>query len=159
MKTINKVRQLLISQMEPAERFNKAATAILKVLEENEGKLLTKRIEAKLQEATNIPNLRIQRRYGMTQIVWESTAGMLLDHSEKNVYIDLVKFKRYNAAYFEAREVRNKTREEILQTDLPERIDAAIEEYLIAKEKLSKLFDQVSGVLYSFDFKDMGVDI
>jgi hypothetical protein len=113
MVTAQMLVDLVKSRMEPTE----PADTILKILTENNGKRLDKRIVDKLQLATG-QKIRDRRQYGMTSLTYggyDETGGrqggcLYLAHQEKNVVIDVEYVKEHNPAYFKARDERNADR-------------------------------------------------
>lgn len=149
--TYQNIRQKLMAEMEPAE----PAETLMRVLVENEGKRLDKRIEKKLQDAIGDPYLRISKECGMTSILtteYRNTHGnkgvrLYVSHSLSCDPIDSADIRKRNTCYFSAREERNKAREELLKTTIPGSIQSAVERYEAAKAELDEYEDQYFNIL------------
>lgn len=114
--TAKELMQLVEDRIEPAE----PQTAILEYLKKYEGKLLTQNHIRGLQAALNNDSIRISKRYGYTNIVWDGnhfdqTHGLQIARSEKNVRINIAEILEENAGYFGAREERNEQRQTLLK--------------------------------------------
>jgi len=119
MPTVQEIQELIKQQIEPID----PAKNIREVLKEFEGKLVSKRIIARLTEAWGEHRFRLRRQYGMTHLEWgdygqymepkegEYPGGsLLLAHSEKNVLVDMIYLDEHNQAYFGAAVSRNRNR-------------------------------------------------
>jgi hypothetical protein len=146
--TTQQLKQLIHDKLEPIE----PADTILRILQENDGKRLDKRIIDKIQAACPDWQIRDQRRFGMTQIAWgkshyphEEYGSLLIDHHIKCVSVDAAAVYYNNPAYFSARDKRNRQRQEILiqREGFFQNITTTINRFLAAQEDLVKLFDQL----------------
>ena len=121
MKTITTetVRETLKARME-----SEVPEAVLEVLKAENGKLLTKRLLAKLPGGE--AEWRIRAEAGMAHLeTWtycrsggKTGICLLLDYCMKNVIIHAAWVEEHNAAYFAARRVRNTEREAALRNQL-----------------------------------------
>lgn len=141
------IRGIIQGRMEASE----PADTILQVLERFDGKRVDVRLDRALREATDDPNLRIVRLYGMTQIVsgdYARTNGqagvcVLLSYQTTNARVDSSWVYDKNPAYYAARDARNKQRLAALYSeDAPERLAAAAMAYLAARASLRELLDE-----------------
>jgi len=84
---------------------------IFKVLQENNGKRIDKRLIEKLRAATGDNSIRRRSEYGMTSICWNTISnGLICAYDVKNVYVDSAWIKEQNTWAFSARDERNRRR-------------------------------------------------
>jgi hypothetical protein len=170
MITTEQIRKIIQNNIES----NEPADTILRILKENEGKRLDKRVIDKMQAA--IPNwwIRDCREYGMTQIKWavrwdsekhqniptpegQTEGSLLVAHEVKYIYINSEEIKGKNPAYFSARDERNSQRREILEQreGFFQNIVRPMNKFAEAHEELKNLFNSLEGFPDKYDVEKL----
>ena len=139
--TSAEIKTIIEGEME----CNEIASKIIDTLIPHDGKKLTTRHETLLREA-GVPNARILKRYGWTEIRWDdpkhpdSVDSIMVQRSETNVTIDTAWMLEDNTRWFKALDDRNTKRREILANDeLLEKTANAITQFIAAKKELQEL--------------------
>lgn len=140
MKTIDLIR----SRIEASEPQD----TILTFLRTIEGKRINRTHVEKLRAQVGDADLRLRHQYGMTDLEWggytrsdgRQGGSLLLAHREKNVVVDVAYILEHNAAYYSAKDERNKTRQQALaQPEKCAALDQAIADYKAAQVRMVKL--------------------
>lgn len=135
METIRQTtRQTVSAEQALEQQQRQQAGAILAVLQQHNGKKLTRRLEPALSAAAGEP-VTIVQQYGMTTLqtetYWRSDADggvrLSLCNGDTLPVIDAEGVERRNLAYFAAADARIAEREEFLAGAGPELVDAAAE--------------------------------
>jgi hypothetical protein len=127
-------RQTVSAEQALEQQQRQQAGAILAVLQQNNGKKLTRRLEPALTAAVGEP-VSIRQHYGTTTLetatYWRSDAngGVRLNvgRGDNLPEIDAEGIRDHNIAYFSAADARIQERENFLAGAGPELVDAAAE--------------------------------
>ena len=135
METIRQTtRQTVSAEQALEQQQRQQAGAILAVLQQHNGKKLTRRLEPALAAAAGEP-VSIVQQYGMTTLqsetYWRSDANggvrLTLGYGDNMPVIDADGVQERNIAYFSAADARIAERETFLAGAGPELVDAAAE--------------------------------
>lgn len=135
METIRQTtRQTVSAEQSLEQQQRQQAGAILAVLQQHNGKKLTRRLEPALTAAAGEP-VRLVQQYGMTTLqsetYWRSDANggvrLTLGYGDNMPVIDADAVEERNVAYFSAADARIAERETFLAGAGPELVDAAAE--------------------------------
>lgn len=148
--TVAEIKKLIADQMED----NSIPCLIVDTLIPHDGKKLTTRHEKLLRDA-GVPNARIIKHYGWTDITWDdknpnAVNSLMVARAETNVTIDAnwMLTDNTNCRWFKALDDRNQTRKEILANEeLLEKTAKAIAAFVAAKKELEGLltYDNFEG--------------
>jgi len=151
--TVEELKKIVEKDMES----NEIASLIIDTLIPHDGKKLTTRHETLLREA-GVPNARIVKHYGWTDICWNSGEpnsinSLMVERSETNVTINTTWMleDQTNCRWFKALEDRNSKRKEILANEeLLQKTANAITQFIEAKKELEGLltYENFEGTRY-----------
>jgi hypothetical protein len=140
-------RELVLRRVEAEE----PQRTILKFFQDNDGKRITQHHVEKLRQLTGRADLRLSKRYGMTNLEWkdgENTRSLILAWSEVNVIMDAVLLEEKNAGYFSALDERNVKRNQVLSDScLIDAVDMAVERYRRLRAEAAKARKELEGLV------------
>jgi predicted unusual protein kinase regulating ubiquinone biosynthesis (AarF/ABC1/UbiB family) len=148
MATLETLRQHIQDNIEDTH----TPQQIINILKPYNGKPLTKihidKINQQLVPTIDQKPVKLNKRYTMTHLTWEKDGiehRLLISYDTKNITIDTDDIITKNPSHFQAAQIRNQEREEILKNEqLLQELANTIDQYTEAKHKLDKFFSYES---------------